>query len=197
MRTDIQEHLAAHRRALGLIDESTWRIQSWGTQLSHALLDGRRLLACGNGGSAAEAEHLVAELVGRFRTERAALSALALTSDGSCVTAIANDYGWKHGLARQVQAHGRPGDVLIALSTSGRSENVIAAARAGREVGMRVWGLTGAAPNPLVRSCDDALSLPGETAVVQELHLVVIHLLCGIVDTAAASCARRAFPEAG
>ena len=142
-----------------------------------------RLLAAGNGGSAALAQHLTSELVGRYRDERLAFSALALHVEGSSLTAIANDYGNKEVFARQVRAHGRPGDVLIALSTSGRSPNVLSAAAAARGCGMTVWGLTGQAPNPLSSICDDVLCVEAPaTATVQEVHQVVVHLICAAVD---------------
>jgi phosphoheptose isomerase len=154
------------------------------------------LLVVGNGGSAAEAQHLTAELVGRFETERRALSALCLHADTSTLTAIGNDYGLEEAFARQVRAHGRPGDVLIALSTSGSSPNVLAAAEAANEAGLTTWALTGDAPNPLAEVCDDALALPGAaTATVQELHLVALHLVCGAVDREVARRARTERPR--
>jgi D-sedoheptulose 7-phosphate isomerase len=180
-------HLVAHVQSLLDLDRHAQRLDRWGERLAGILLDGGRLLAAGNGGSAAQAQHLAAELVGRYQDERAPLSALALTSDGCAVSAIANDYGWAEGLARQVLAHGRRGDVLIALSTSGESANVLAAARAARSAGMRTWALTGASPNSLQRLCDEALAVPGRTPIVQEVHLVAIHLLCAAVDAAVAA----------
>ncbi|HXM57668.1 MAG TPA: SIS domain-containing protein [Candidatus Dormibacteraeota bacterium] len=190
-------HLAEHARGLLALAGQTDRVESWGARLAAALLGGARLLTAGNGGSAAEAQHLVTELVGRYRQERAPLSAIALTTDSSSLTAIANDYGWSEALARQVHAHGRRGDVLIALSTSGESANVLAAVRAAKTIGVRTWALTGAAPNPLYRLCDEALAFPGSTPVVQEMHLVVIHLLCDAVDAIAAADVGRHLPEAG
>jgi D-sedoheptulose 7-phosphate isomerase len=156
---------------------------------------------CGNGGSAAEAQHLAAELVGKLRQDRAPLSAIALPADAAAVTAISNDYGYEEVFARQVRAHGRPGDVLIALSTSGRSPNVLAAAAAARAAGMRTWAMSGPAPNPLADACDEYLACPSEDSqIVQELHLVAVHVLCEYVDrslpaaltvAASSSAARR------
>lgn len=120
------------------------------------LCGGGRLLAAGNGGSAAQAQHLTAELVGRYRTDRPPFSAIALHADTSSTTAIANDYGVDELFARQVRAHGRPGDVLILLSTSGASANLLSAAAAGRAAGLHVWALTGPAPNPLAAAADEA-----------------------------------------
>jgi phosphoheptose isomerase len=178
-----REHLVALQDALVALDAESERLEDWGRLLAGRLLDGARLLTVGNGGSAAQAQHLTAELVGRYQTERRPLSALCLHSDMSSFTAIGNDYGPDEAFARQVRAHGRAGDVLIALSTSGRSANVIAAARAARDCAITTWALCGAAPNPLAGGCDDAICLPGPTtATVQELHLVALHMLCGAVD---------------
>ena len=170
-------HLRSLRDGLGALEDAADQLERWGRRLATTLLADGRLLAVGNGGSAAQAQHLTAELVGRFETERRALSALCLHADTSSLTAIANDYGAEEAFARQVRAHGRAGDVLIALSTSGRSPNVLAAVAAAAELGLTTWALTGDAPNPLAERCDDALSLPGaSTATVQELHLVALHL---------------------
>ncbi len=160
-------------------------LEGWGRRLARVLGGGGRLLACGNGGSAAEAQHLTAELVGRFENERCPLSAIPLHGDTSSVTAIGNDYGPVNVFERQVQAHGRPGDVLVCLSTSGRSPNVIAAAHRARRLGMAAWAVTGPGPNPLAAACDDAVTVEaGTTSTVQEIHLAAVHLLCGVVDEA-------------
>src|SRR5713226_4366145 len=140
-------HIAQLHSALDDIDLS--RLRRWGRQLAAVLPGGGRLLAAGNGGSAAQAQHLTSELVGRFRDDRQPLSAIALHAETSTVTAVGNDYGFDEVFARQVQAHGRPGDVLVLISTSGRSANVLQAARAGRAAGLVLWALTGASPNPL------------------------------------------------
>ncbi|MFI8206606.1 SIS domain-containing protein [Streptomyces sp. NPDC085937] len=161
------------------------RIADWGGRLATVLAGGGRLLAAGNGGSAAQAQHLTAELVGRYRRERRAYSALALHAETSSVTAIGNDYGFDHVYARQVDAHGRPGDVLMLLSTSGRSSNLIAAAVAARRAGLQVWALTGPGPNPLMEAADEALCVTAaSSATVQETHLVAVHLLCECFDAA-------------
>src|SRR6185295_7997227 len=113
------------------------------------------------------------------------LSAIALHGETSTVTAVLNDYGAEEVFARQVRAHGRPGDILVALSTSGRSPNVLAAVDAAREAGMRTWAMSGPPPNPLADACDDYLACPSDDSqVVQELHLVAVHLLCEYVDRA-------------
>lgn len=175
-------HLNAHLRGLRELTRAVERLDSWGERLAATLLAGGRLLTAGNGGSAAEAEHLAAELVGRYRRSRRPLSAIALTADGRSLSAIANDFGWSQCMARQVLAHGREGDVLIALSTSGESANVLEAVRAASQAGMATWALSGPAPNPLHGLCDEALAFPGSTPAVQEMHLLAIHLLCEVVD---------------
>lgn len=159
------------------------RIDRWAGRLAAVLASGGRLLAAGNGGSAAEAQHLTAELVGRFDGERVPLSAISLHAETSSLTAITNDYGVEEMFARQVQAHGRPGDVLVLLSTSGESPNVASAARRARERGLTVWALTGPGPSTLAALSDDVLHAWADTtAGVQELHLVAIHALCAAVD---------------
>jgi phosphoheptose isomerase len=176
-------HLAALRRALLALEPDADRLDAWGSELADRLVAGARLLATGNGGSAAEAQHLTSELVGRYVDERMPLSAIPLCTDSASVTAIGNDYGAEEVFARQVRAHGRPGDVLVALSTSGRSSNVLAAVEAARSCGLTVWALTGPGPNPLSECCDEALCAEGaSTATVQEIHLVAVHLLCAAVD---------------
>ncbi|MFF7266415.1 SIS domain-containing protein [Streptomyces sp. NPDC008159] len=161
------------------------RIAEWGGRLADVLPAGGRLLAAGNGGSAAQAQHLTAELVGRYRRERPAYSAISLHAETSSVTAIGNDYGFDHVFARQVAAHGRPGDLLLLLSTSGRSANLITAAVTARRAGLRVWAMTGPSPNPLADAADETLAVDADsTATVQETHLVAVHLLCEFFDAA-------------
>jgi phosphoheptose isomerase len=183
-------HLSALRRRLRALDAEIERIDALGTTLAEVLAGGGRLLAAGNGGSAAHAQHLTAELVGRYVTERRPLSAIALCAETSSLTAIGNDYGGDTIFARQVLAHGRPGDVLVLLSTSGRSPNLVAAAEAARESDLRVWALTGAAPNPLADVSDEYVAVDGPTtATVQEVHQVIVHLLCSAVDAHIAALA--------
>jgi phosphoheptose isomerase len=147
--------------------------------LAGALIAGGQVLVCGNGGSAADAQHLAAELVGRFEAERAGWPALALTTDSSAMTAIANDFGFERVFARQVEALGRPGDVLLAISTSGRSPNVLAAVEAGRERGLVTIGLCGPQDSPLARRCHLSIRVPGSTAAeIQEGHLMAEHAIC-------------------
>ncbi|MER5378609.1 SIS domain-containing protein [Streptomyces sp. NPDC002553] len=158
-------------------------IRRWGGALADRLGAGSRLLVAGNGGSAAQAQHLTAELVGRYRDDRPPYSALSLHTDTSSTTAIANDYGVQKIFARQVAAHGRAGDVLMLLSTSGASANLLVASKEAGRLGMTVWALTGPAPNPLEGTADDALCVEAAAAAtVQELHLVAVHMLCEAFD---------------
>ena len=177
------EHLAVLRRAMddftGCVDQAA----VWGKRLAAVLTAGGRLLAVGNGGSAAQAQHLTAELVGRYREDRRPFSAICLSAETSSLTAIANDYPPDELFARQVEAHGRPGDVLALLSTSGRSGNVLAAAERGAAVGMQVWAFTGPRPNPLAEVVPEVLAVNAPfTATVQELHLVALHIVCAAMD---------------
>ncbi|UMB67977.1 D-sedoheptulose-7-phosphate isomerase [Mycobacterium paraterrae] len=179
----IERHFVDLVSAVARMRYASTQLCDWGTHLAAVLSAGGRLLACGNGGSAAEAQHLTAELVGRFKDERQPLSAIALHADSSAATAIVNDYGIEEMFARGVRAHGRPGDVLVALSTSGTSPNVLAAVRAAHEIGVTTWALTGPAPNPLLTMCDDGIGVDAEsTATVQEMHLVLVHGLCMALD---------------
>ncbi|SCF28866.1 D-sedoheptulose 7-phosphate isomerase [Micromonospora mirobrigensis] len=181
----LDAHLAHLAEALLSYRECEGLLARWGRELAGTLVAGGRLLVAGNGGSAAEAQHLTAELVGKLRHDREPLSAIALHAETSAMTAIGNDYGYDEVFARQVRAHGRPGDILLLLSTSGTSPNLLTAAHAGRDAGLRTWAFTGPAPNPLAELCDDVLAVPSpDSQVVQELHLVSSHLLCEYVDQA-------------
>ncbi|HKT02835.1 MAG TPA: SIS domain-containing protein [Rugosimonospora sp.] len=183
--TALDEHLRALAGTVAGFGEQADRLREWGLRLAGALGQGARLLAAGNGGSAAEAQHLVAELVGKLDGDRPPLSAIALTAESSSVTAISNDYGYTEVFARQVRAHGRPGDVVILLSSSGRSPNLLSAAETAQELGLATWGLTGPLPNPLADRCAEVVAVPSPYGqVVQELHLVAVHLLCASVDAA-------------
>ena len=155
--------------------------------LTGSLLSGGKILACGNGGSAADAQHFAAELVGRFEAERQELAAIALTTDSSILTAVGNDYAFDHIFSRQVRALGHAGDVLIAISTSGNSGNVIEAIRAAQEADMRVIALTGKDGGKIAQMLGDndiQLNVPANrTARIQETHLLIIHCLCDGIDS--------------
>ncbi len=179
-----EETAAAHRRAAPALAMGIARAAA---RICDVLTAGGKVLACGNGGSAAESQHFAAELSGRFRRERTAWPAMALTVDTSALTAIGNDYGFERVFARQVEAFGRPGDVLLVLSTSGRSANVVAAAREGQARGLYVVALTGADPGPLAEVADQVLAVPDtDTARTQEVHLTVLHVLCDEIERALA-----------
>jgi len=191
--TWLAEHAPELAAAMAGLQRDAEVLDRWGAHLSTVLVGGGRLLAAGNGGSAAEAQHLTAELVGRFVDERRPLSAIALHAETSSATAIGNDYGQHEVFARQVAAHGRPGDVLVLMSTSGRSENLLHAAQRAREVGMTVWAMTGPGPSPLADLADEVLAVDGVTgSAVQEGHLVALHALCTAVDAHLLGPARTA-----
>jgi D-sedoheptulose 7-phosphate isomerase len=156
-----------------------------GRRMAECLRAGGKVLAFGNGGSAADAQHLAGELVGRFLRDRAALSAIALTTDASVTTAIANDTGYDAVFRRQVEAHGRPGDVAVGITTSGRSPNVVLALQLARERGLVTVGLTGGGGGRLAGAVDYLIDVPhSATARIQEVHVMVVHILCQIVEEA-------------
>ncbi len=158
-------------------------IQKCAEIILDTLEKGNKILICGNGGSAADAQHIAAEFVGRYETERKALPAIALTTDTSALTALANDYGFERIFARQVEALGRSGDLLIALSTSGNSPNVNAAVMSARQIGCKTIGLTGSGGKKLASLCDACILVPAtRTARIQEAHITIGHIWCEIVD---------------
>jgi D-sedoheptulose 7-phosphate isomerase len=150
-----------------------------------ALRAGNKILFCGNGGSAADCQHIAAELVGRYQKERPSMAAIALTVDTSALTAIANDYGYEEIFARQVRGLGKPGDVLVGVTTSGSSPNVLAAVRAAAEMGVRTIGMTGAGGGKLASAVDVCIRVPHDrTNRIQEMHIAVGHALCGEIERA-------------
>ncbi len=153
------------------------------SHIAAALDAGNKVIFCGNGGSAADSQHLAAELVGRYKLERRALPALALTVDTSALTAIANDYSFSDVFSRQLAALGRNGDVLVALSTSGDSTNVLNAISAARALGLFTVGLTGETGGKMREACDLCLCVPSrETNHIQEMHIAVGHMICGQIE---------------
>ena len=178
----VHSHLDNVLPAFESLRSQSFHLAAWGEELARRLLRGARLLAAGNGGSAAEAQHLTAELVGRFDGERVPFSAISLHAETSAVTAIANDYGFEELFARQVRAHARTGDVLMLLSTSGRSPNLLRAAEAAARLGVATWALTGPGPNPLAAGCDEAVTIDGPAANAQECHLIALHAVCRAFD---------------
>jgi D-sedoheptulose 7-phosphate isomerase len=196
-RSTVDAKLDRLAEAVELFRSEAPRLTRWGEHLAGVLVGGGRLLVAGNGGSAAEAQHLSAELVGKLHDDRPAYSAIALTAETSSLTAIGNDYGYERVFARQVQAHGRRGDVLVLLSTSGRSKNLMAAAEAARELGVTCWAMTGPLPNPLGMCCDDVLAIPCDSQTAQELHLVAVHVLCEQIEAALPATEIRAGRRVG
>jgi len=179
--------LTAHRDAIDALgDGHLSAISDLATAVRAAWSAGGKLMICGNGGSAADAQHIAAELVGRFERERGALPALALSVDTSILTSVGNDYGFDEIFARQVAGLGRPGDVLLVISTSGNSSNCVRAVTAARERGMAVHGFLGRDGGELRSLLDGALVAPGDaTARIQEIHITMGHLLCSLLDEGA------------
>lgn len=179
----VDEHaavMADARRSLGPAMTAAFRA------LDGALAGGGRILVCGNGGSAADAQHFVAELVGRYERERPPLAAVALTTDTSILTAVANDFGYDAVFSRQVTALGRPGDALVAISTSGNSASVVRAAEAARAAQMTVVALTGAGGGRLATTCDALLAVPSRhVARIQEVHELCLHTLAELLEATA------------
>ncbi|PLX84772.1 MAG: phosphoheptose isomerase [Desulfuromonas sp.] len=176
-----EEHLRTIERTANTL---TGPIEAAAALLTGALEAGNKILVMGNGGSAADAQHFAAEMVGRFLMERKALPALALTTDSSILTALGNDYGFERVFSRQVEALAAPGDVVIGISTSGNSENVLAAMKAAREIGCRTVGLLGGEGGGMTGLVDVALTVPSDrTPRIQEAHQTVIHILCDLVET--------------
>jgi D-sedoheptulose 7-phosphate isomerase len=179
-RASFEEGLRVKRETLESCGEA---IAAFGAVLVEALRDGAKLLCFGNGGSAADAQHLASELVGRFSRERPALPAIALTANSSDLTAIGNDYGFERVFERQIEAHGRPGDLAIAFSTSGNSANVIAAVIEARKRGLRTLALTGRSGGKLADLSEFAIRVPSDqTPRIQELHITICHILCELVE---------------
>jgi len=179
-----QRSLAQHIETFNsLVKDCGEQIDDCAAIIVETVLSGGKVLICGNGGSAADAQHIAAEFVGRYETERRALPAIALTTDTSALTAIANDYSFERVFARQVEALAGEGDCLIAISTSGNSPNVIAGVMAARQKGCKIIGMTGAKGKKLASLSDACLLVPSErTARIQEAHITVAHIWCEIVD---------------
>jgi|SRR5690554_7407793 len=161
-------------------------IEAAGQRMVEALLNGGKILTCGNGGSAGDAQHFSSELLNRFERERPALPAIALTTDSSTLTSIANDYSYNEVFSKQIRALGNPGDILLAVSTSGNSANVVQAIQAAHDKGLTVVALTGKEGGkmaPLYTGADVEIRVPSDsTARIQEVHLVIIHALCDFID---------------
>ena len=181
---EINRHLKSHVDTVNVVREQlVGPIADCAQMLISALRDGCKILIMGNGGSAADAQHFAAEMVGRFLIERKALPAIALTTDTSILTAIGNDYGFDDVFKRQVEALASPGDILIGISTSGNSQNIKRALEVGKNIGAKTVGLLGRGGGEIGPIVDLNLTIPSlETPRVQEAHLVVIHILCDLVE---------------
>jgi D-sedoheptulose 7-phosphate isomerase len=177
----ISESIAEHASVLGGI--SAAEIQAAADVLLRALKGGNKVLICGNGGSAADAQHFATELTGRFMRERRALPGIALTTDSSTLTAISNDYGFGRVFARQVEGLGKKGDALLLISTSGESENLLEAAKAAKAMGISTVALLGKGGGRLKPMCDKSLVVASDKAPrIQEMHALIIHCICELVD---------------
>ena len=175
-----EEHIQVIRQ---LHSDCSEQIQKLGEIAASTLMTGKAIYLCGNGGSAADAQHLAAEIVGRFEVERKGYSAIALTVDTSILTAITNDYGYEHVFSRQIEALGSPGDLLIGISTSGNSPNVIAALKSAKNLGLYSVGLAGNDGGALKDVADLCIIVPSaNTARIQEAHILIGHTLCSIID---------------
>lgn len=180
------ETIALHKKVLSQFEEKGLDVTLAAVKLlTDCLANDGCIYLCGNGGSAADAQHIAAELVGRFVRERRGLAAAALTTDTSTLTSVANDYGFEQVFARQVEALVRTGDVLWAFSTSGTSSNILAAAKKANAIGAKILAFTGRPDTPLEAMADLCLSLDGPTATVQEIHQVAYHIICDLVEDAA------------
>ena len=184
MINEISKQLQEHRALFELLErDMAPAIAELATMIADALGGGSKLLVMGNGGSAADSQHFVAEIVGRFKMERRALPAVALSTDTSILTAIGNDYGFESVFSRQVEALAAPGDVVVGLSTSGNSPNVLKALTAARERGCRTVGLLGRDGGSIKEVCDLALVVPTmDTPRIQEGHITIIHIVCDLVE---------------
>ncbi len=184
MKEVIDKSMREHRKALDIVQARlSDEIERAAVMLAETLRRGDKILICGNGGSAADAQHIAAELTGRFAMEREALPAIALTTDTSALTAIANDYGFDRVFERQIEALAKRGDVLIGISTSGRSQNIIRALERARHKGCATLGLSGRDGGVMDELCDLNLTVPLEsTARIQEMHIFIGHIICELVE---------------
>lgn len=193
MRIQIEAQIADSievKRAILTDEKVLGQIQSLVERCLHSLREGGKVIFAGNGGSFADAQHLSAEFTSRFKFDRSPLASLALGTNSSSLSAIGNDYGYEHVFERELRSIAKPGDVFIPITTSGNSPNILAAALAGKELGLSTVGLTGQGGGQLVRLCECICIPSADTARVQECHILVGHILCGLVEV-------EFFPQAG
>jgi len=187
MDEKILSEIKQHQAAAAALAADYSAVKAIAEALAGTALAGGRILICGNGGSAADSQHIAAEFVGRFKKERRAIAAVALTTDTSILTSLGNDYGFDRVFERQVEALGRPGDLLLAISTSGSSPNVLKAAVKAKETGMTVVGFFGKNGGTILPHCGLAFLAPAtDTPRVQEMHMLAAHIICGLVEDAVA-----------
>lgn len=185
MKTFIESEFQAHLQSAQKIFDLNEQVEKAALLLTQSLAQGGKILICGNGGSAADAQHFAAELTGRYKRERKGIAGIALSVDTSALTAIGNDYGFEYVFSRQVEALAKKGDVLFGISTSGNSANVLKAAASARERGCAIIGLSGRDGGKLNEICDINLVMPSsDTPRIQELHILIIHILCDIIEQA-------------
>lgn len=186
-RNDIaREHLVKHRNTVEILSEGSFcsTVYKIAELCCEALSAGNKILFMGNGGSAADSQHLAAELVGRYLRERAPMAAIALTVNTSVLTALANDYSYEDIFARQVEGIGKKGDVLIGFSTSGRSANIVKGFRSARRIGLKTVAFVGDYTGDVADLCDQILTIPEKyTPVIQEMHIMAGHIICGIIES--------------
>ncbi len=188
MREKILSAIKQHQAAAAALAADPSVIEAISAALAKTVLSGGKILICGNGGSAADSQHIAGEFVGRFKKERRAIAAIALTTDTSVLTCLGNDYGFDRVFERQVEALGRPGDLLIAISTSGSSPNVLKAAIKAGETGMAVVGFLGKRGGSILPHCSLAFQAPADdTPRVQEMHILAAHMICELVEDAVAA----------
>ena len=182
---DIAAALRERSELVGRLDrEVEEKLGSIVKMIVECLREGGTIFACGNGGSATQAQHFAGELVGRFKMNRRSLPVFALTDNSAALTSIANDYAFADVFSRQIEGMAKSGDCLVALSTSGESENIVRACRTAREKGMRVFALTGRSGGGVASASEVTVKVPHtDTALVQELHLIIIHLICQLVES--------------
>lgn len=180
---DIKTIINGHIETCRKLEQQEKNIIAAAEAIAASLKKGGKLITCGNGGSAADAQHFAAEMMGRFMKERNPLPAIALTANSSNITAIGNDYGFEHIFERQVEALGKRDDVLFVISTSGNSENVIRAVKKANELGMNTFSLLGKNGGRLKGMCRHEIIVPSnDTQCIQEMHIMAIHLLCGVIE---------------
>jgi D-sedoheptulose 7-phosphate isomerase len=184
MKDKIRAHLKAHFEMDDVMDGMVPKIESAADILISCYKSGGKVLLCGNGGSAADAQHFAAELVGRFMRERKPLPAIALTTNTSTLTALANDYGYENVFSRQVDAHLNNGDVLVCMTTSGNSKNLLKAMKTAKSLQAKTVTLNGKTGGELVGMADTDIVIPGSTPRIQEMHIMIIHIICDLVEAA-------------